>query len=609
MKRFNIMNTTFKLAMLGGALALTAGPVAAVDYFLCAGATTKMMLDGSTVPIWGFAEDDDANLDNGCGNAITLPGPRLTVPVGDSTLTINLRNDLPEPTSIVIPGLPLPASAGGAGPTWNDGTTGARANLTQRVRSFGFEATAGGIESYSWTGVRPGTFLYHSGTHPQKQVYMGLYGAVTHDAADGIAYNDPQGVPLESTAYDNEVVLFYSEIDPALNGAISDGTYTTSIDYHARWFLVNGEPYVPGVTADIPAGNAVTGPDDSRSNTLLRFLSAAGETHVPVIQGGHMTIHAEDGLLYTWQDGATGVVTPAPREQYSAQLQALKTKDAIFVAGAEGRYAVYDGNGYMTNPSDPEDFTAGDSVGGMLRFLSVAAANQLPSAGALFFSNVLNTAAVPGVDGPYNNANIYEYDGVAYSKILDFIATMGFQANIDGMHLVDADTFYVSFGNTSLDVPGIGAVQDEDVVLYDAGTWTLYFDGTAQGLTSGNHDIDAISILGTTLYFSTLGNAAVPGVGGTADDADIYSWNGTSFARVFDASANGLPGNADIDGLTVKGGTYYMSFLATTTDVAGFRAVADTEVVSFTGGVWSDYFSGPGLTPGSGQDLDAVHVP
>ncbi len=141
MKRFKIMNTTLKLAMLGGALALTAGPVAAVDYFLCAGATTKTMVDGSSVPIWGFAEDDDADLSNGCGNPVSLPGPRLTVPVGDTSLTINLRNDLSEPTSIVIPGLPLPVSDG-AGPTWNDNTTGARTDLTQKVRSFGAEAAA-----------------------------------------------------------------------------------------------------------------------------------------------------------------------------------------------------------------------------------------------------------------------------------------------------------------------------------------------------------------------------------------------------------------------------------------------------------------------------------
>ncbi len=186
---------------------------------------------------------------------------------------------------------------------------------------------------------------------------------------------------------------------------------------------------------------------------------------------------------------------------------------------------------------------------------------------------------------------------------------MGFQANVDGLQMVDADTFYVSFSNTTRTVTGVGTVEDVDVVLYDNGVWSLYFDGSAQGLAAGTGaDLDAISVSGGILYFSTLGNVNVGGLG-AADDADIYSWDGASFARVFDASANSLPNNADIDGLTVKGGTFYMSFLATSTNVTGFKAVADTEVVSFTGGVWADYFSGPGLTPGSGQDLDAIHVP
>ncbi len=51
-------------------------------------------------------------------------------------------------------------------------------------------------------------------------------------------------------------------------------------------------------------------------------------------------------------------------------LPPLKTKDAIVVAPADGRYAVYDGNGYMTNPSNPDDFGVADELGGMLRFLS-----------------------------------------------------------------------------------------------------------------------------------------------------------------------------------------------------------------------------------------------
>jgi hypothetical protein len=37
-------------------------------------------------------------------------------------------------------------------------------------------------------------------------------------------------------------------------------------------------------------------------------------------------------------------------------------------------------------------------------------------------------------------------------------------------------------------------VQDEDVIYYNMGVWSVYFDGTAHGLTSNNLDIDAFDV-------------------------------------------------------------------------------------------------------------------
>ena len=250
------MKNNLMIGLLLGALTLVAGPASADTYYLCAEQTTKTMPDGDVIPMWGYAEDDNGDLSDGCGTGeVTFPGPRLAMTDGSGALTINLLNNLPEPTSITVPGLPMPVSAGGW-PTWNNNATGPRPSADARVRSFGAEAPAGGTESYSWTGVRPGTFIYHSGTHPQKQVYMGLYGAVTQDSAPGEAY--PAIGLSPAVAYDNEVVLFYSEIDPHLNDSVDGGTYETSIDYHAKWFLINGEPY----STDCTDVDVVDGFDD-----------------------------------------------------------------------------------------------------------------------------------------------------------------------------------------------------------------------------------------------------------------------------------------------------------------------------------------------------------
>jgi hypothetical protein len=277
------------------------------------------------------------------------------------------------PTSIVIPGQALPVTTIGgspvSGPTWNDNTAGSRGgDLSKRVRSYGAETPIGETARYTWTVERTGSFIYHSGTHPQNQVYMGLYGAVTQDAAAGEVY--------PGVAYDKAVTLFYSDIDPAFNNAVALGTLTTAIDRHPSWFLVNGEPYQAGMLPISKDDDGVT--LAAGDNILVRFISAATEKHVPVFQGLYGEIHGEDGFQYNWQSGAT-VMGTSPRAQYSVGLPPLKTKDMIITPQADGTYAVYDGNGYMTNPSDPDNpDDGGDTVGGMLRFLELGLAADTP---------------------------------------------------------------------------------------------------------------------------------------------------------------------------------------------------------------------------------------
>ena len=199
-----------------------------MSYNLCTGATTKTMPDSTVITMWGYG------LDTGAPCTPTVPGPQLTVPVGDNTLTVNLRNELTSPVSIVISGQSLPSPT--TGPvTFSDGQG------RSRVRSFTHETMTTGV--YTWSNLKPGTYLYSSGTHPAVQVQMGLYGAVTHDAAPAQAY--------AGISYDSEVSLLYSEIDPALHAAVAGGTYgmasyPSTVNYAPKYFLVNGAPFVPG---------------------------------------------------------------------------------------------------------------------------------------------------------------------------------------------------------------------------------------------------------------------------------------------------------------------------------------------------------------------------
>ncbi|MDJ0323683.1 multicopper oxidase domain-containing protein [Cryobacterium sp. PH31-AA6] len=246
---------------------------------------------------------------------------------------------------------------------------------------------------------------------------------------------------------------------------------------------------------------------------------------------------------------------------------------------------------------------------------SANASTVLQVTAPLSFSTFGNTNP-PGVLGTADDADIYDWSGTAFSRAIDVSAppyNLPGNANVDGFDRVDATHFYLSFTG-QVNVPGLGNVQDEDVVFYNAGTWSLYFDGSVHGLGGNNNlDLDAISVVGTTLYFSTLGNSNPPGVGGAADDADIYGWNGTAYSRVIDASAApySLPGNANVDGFVRLDDThFYLSFSATNTTVPVLGAVQDEDVVYFNAGRWSVFFDGTahGLTADN-LDVDAFDVP
>ena len=231
---------------------------------------------------------------------------------------------------------------------------------------------------------------------------------------------------------------------------------------------------------------------------------------------------------------------------------------------------------------------------------------------ALYFSTFGNSNP-PGVGGTADNSDIYNYDGSVFSRTFDVTSAPynlpALAANVDGFDYVDATHFYMSFSD-AITVPGIaGTVQDEDVVYYNAGTWSLFFDGSANGL--GGTDLDAISIVGGSLYFSINDTDIPPGAGGTGDDADIYIWNGgSSYTRIFDATVAGLAGSVNVDGFVrVDANHFYLSFVDNAV-IPGPISVQDEDVVYYNNGVWSVYFDGTVLDLTSGNlDVDAFDLP
>ena len=317
------------------------------------------------VPVWGFGLD--ANGDGDLADTeqgdlpVSVPGPRIVVPAGASSLQIALKNNLAVPVSLVIPGQAFDAAVVRQG---------------DRVYSMTPEAAAnGGSHTYTFANLKPGTFLYQSGTHQAVQVQMGLYGAMTHDFDAGEAY--------DGIAYDNEALLLYSEIDVALHKAVDAGNYgtpsgpTSTIDYAPSLYLVNGKSYANDlVTPPLPGGVA-------GQRTLLRLLNAGLKSHAPTVQNGAFSIVAEDGNKY-----------PYARGQAVLLLAAGKTHDAVWVPSAAGVYGVYDRFLSLN--------AAGQGSAGMLAKLgvataAVASAPGAPNAGPFTFTtNEDVSLSVPG---------------------------------------------------------------------------------------------------------------------------------------------------------------------------------------------------------------------
>lgn len=170
--------------------------------------------------------------------------------------------------------------------------------------------------------------------------------------------------------------------------------------------------------------------------------------------------------------------------------------------------------------------------------------------------------------------------------------------------------------DTTTSLPGLGApAEPRDVVTWNAntGTFSLYFDGSANGIPP-NVRIDAVSYnigSGTGLLLSfdtTLTLGAL-----TVDDEDFVWWFFGPFPLVvFDGSAQGIAPSLDLDALAI-GATAPLTFLLSF-DGSGVVAgipFDDEDVLSFdyATSTWSMYADSSLSDPVDWPPTDLVALP
>jgi hypothetical protein len=252
--------------------------------------------DGNSVFMWSYAN---------ASGSFQVPSPVLCVNQG-ATVTVALTNSLPEPTSIVFPGQAGVSATG----------TGVSAGL------LGAEVAPGGTITYSFVASNPGTYLFESGSAPEKQVEMGLYGVLVVR---------PTGHPdwaygSSSTRFDpsREYLQVFHEIDPALHHSVEIGGAYAFTMFHPRYWTVNGRSFPDTIQNNAtswlptqPYGALVrVKPYDPVKNplpALVRIVNAGLVSHPFHPHGYHVKVIAQDGRLFpdaAWSERFGDVVPP-----------------------------------------------------------------------------------------------------------------------------------------------------------------------------------------------------------------------------------------------------------------------------------------------------------
>ncbi len=187
------------------------------------------------------------------------------------------------------------------------------------------EAAPGNPVTYTFVASRPGTYSYYSGTRPDLQVEMGLYGALivlpnTTQAGcnkgpyslSGSAYDHPQ------SCYDREYLFQFAEMSldvhqkvEAVVRAGTPGPIAVDLEpYKPVYFMINGRSmpddmdgsYLPNYPHQPYNGNPHMHPGEQ---VLMRVIGQGRWQHPFHFHGNHARVLGRDGNLILSQTDNT----------------------------------------------------------------------------------------------------------------------------------------------------------------------------------------------------------------------------------------------------------------------------------------------------------------
>ena len=169
--------------------------------------------------------------------------------------------------------------------------------------------------------------------------------------------------------------------------------------------------------------------------------------------------------------------------------------------------------------------------------------------------------------------------------------------------------------DTTVALPGLAAAspaEPRDVVRFNPATssFSVFFDGSANSVPSGVA-IDAVATdPSDCLLLSFDTTVSLPGVG-TVDDEDLVRFASGTYTMEFDGSAKGVPVELDLDAAERARGSNLLLVSFDGSGSVGGVAFDDEDVLAFdtVALTWSMYFDGSQSDPTDWPAADLVALP
>ncbi len=224
--------------------------------------------------------------------------------------------------------------------------------------------------NYTFSANEPGTYYYQSGTEPDVQVEMGLFGAIIvypkTFPSPKQAYNDrtaicPNGAPtgpdVPCSTFDREFLFLISEIDQELHEAVQLGERVDTTKFRPDYWFINGRNF-PDTLLDDAYPLLPTQPYGALSRmhpgdrVLMRMIGIGRDLHPFHTHGNHMRIIAEDGRL---RESTPGAGADLAKLVFTFTIAPGQTADAIFTwTGEKLGWDIYGHN--TADPLEPAEY-------------------------------------------------------------------------------------------------------------------------------------------------------------------------------------------------------------------------------------------------------------